>query len=483
MSDSTTPVIVAVTQLNGLPPGCEEPIDLLDAVAAQALADVPALVASINLVGAVKTGTKRYGNAPGILAARRGLGRVGTVQTDFGGQTAQLLIAHAAAAIRDGSAEAVLLGGCEMGSLLRRKLGHIPNDGEHDQPDLTLGDDVRTWMYHPHEASLGLTEPLQLYPLLETAIAWSKGETIEQHMRGTARLWADFSEVASRNPYAADRQVHSADALLSAGPDNRYVGYPYTKQMNSNQFVDQAAAFVLCSVAAAKRAGIPRDRWVFPWAAAQAQSPFVSERKFLHLSPQLARAGRAVAAMTGRPAADATLVDLYACFPSAVQMQAAALEIPAGRPLTLTGGMRFAGGPWNSYGLHMLANVVGALREQPDEYALACTNGGFATRFVLGAYAGRPHPQGFQTAPAPFTAEAGDKRPLDAAPSGEAAIEAFSVVHDKTNTPTLGIVTCRTPGEARAWALFQDAASLDQLLAMQSPGRRVRFANGQAVLV
>ena len=29
--------------------------------------------------------------------------------------------------------------------------------------------------------------------------------------------------------------------------------------------------------------------------------------------------------MTGRPAGEATLVDLYACFPSAVQLQAAAL--------------------------------------------------------------------------------------------------------------------------------------------------------------
>lgn len=385
MSDSTTPIIVAATQLNGLPPGCEEPLDLLDAVAAQALAEVPAVVPSITLVGTVKTGTKRYGNSAGLLAARRGLGRVRTVQTDFGGQTAQMLMAHAAAAIRDGAAEAVLLGGCEMGSLLRRKLGHIPNDGEQDQPDLTLGDNVRNWMYHPHEAALGLTEPLQLYPLLETAIAWSKGETLQQHMRDAAQLWADFSEVAARNPYAADRGVHSAEELLTAGPDNRYVGYPYTKQMNSNQFVDQAAAFILCSVAAAKRAGIPRDRWVFPWAAAEAQSPFLSERKFLHLSPQLARAGKAVAAMTGRQPGEAKFVDLYACFPSAVQLQAAALEIPAGRPLTLTGGMRFAGGPWNSYGLHMLANVVAALREQPDAYALACTNGGFATRFVLGA--------------------------------------------------------------------------------------------------
>ena len=49
---------------------------------------------------------KRYGNAPGILAARRGLGRVATVQTDFGGQTAQLLVTHAAAAIRAGTATA-----------------------------------------------------------------------------------------------------------------------------------------------------------------------------------------------------------------------------------------------------------------------------------------------------------------------------------------------------------------------------------------
>jgi acetyl-CoA C-acetyltransferase len=374
-----------------------------------------------------------------------------------------------------------VLAGAELGSLLRTVKG-VPTDGASETPDISLGDDVTTWMYDERERSLGITEPLQIYPILETAIAWAQGRTLAAHMEDVSRLWAGFSAVAADNPYAADRHRYSAVEIGTAGPANRYVGYPYTKQMNSNQFVDQAASFVLCSAAVARRLGIPRDRWVFPWATAEAHSPFVSVRKFLHLAPQLSRAGQAVAALTGRPAADASLVDLYACFPAAVELQAAALGIPAGRPQTLTGGMRFAGGPWNSYGLHMLANVVAGLREKPDTYALCSTNGGFATRFVVGAYSGTPHPKGFQQAPAPFAAEPDDVRPVDLSHSGDMAVEAFSVVHDKTNQPVEGLVACRNQDGVRAWAKFHDPADLQGLLAMQSPGRPVRFTQGKAVL-
>jgi acetyl-CoA C-acetyltransferase len=245
--------------------------------------------------------------------------------------------------------------------------------------------------------------------------------------------------------------------------------------MNSNQFVDQAAALVVCSVAVARSAGIARDRWVFPWAAASAHAPFVSERRLLHEAPTLRRAARSVERATGRPAADADLIDLYACFPSAVQIQAEALGVADRRPLTLTGGMRFAGGPWNSYGLHQLANVVGGLRGAPEAHAFCSTNGGFASRFVVGAYSGEPPPRGFQRLARPFAPGAEERIPLDEDPHGEATIEGFTVVHDRGNAPVEGIAACLTPAGARAWAVLRDPADLDGLLATREAGRRVRF--------
>ena len=112
---------------------------------------------------------------------------------------------------------------------------------------------------------------------------------------------------------------------------------------------------------------IPRDRWVFPWASATAFEPFVSERWNLHESPALAIAARRVEQMIGRPIRDAELIDLYACFPFAVQTQARALGLASDAEITLTGGMRFAGGPWNNYVTHMIANLVTRVREAPEE--------------------------------------------------------------------------------------------------------------------
>ena len=70
--------------------------------------------------------------------------------------------------------------------------------------------------------------------------------------------------------------------------------------------------------------------------------------------------------------------------------------------VSLTGGMRFAGGPWNNYGTHMLANLVTRLREAPGSMAVCSTNGGFASRFCVAAYSGRPSPAGFRFLPSPL---------------------------------------------------------------------------------
>src|SRR5207302_7393816 len=133
--------------------------------------------------------------------------------------------------------------------------------------------------------------------------------------------------------------------------DNRMIGFPYTKLMNSNNAVEQGAALLLCSAAAAERLGVPRDRWVFPHAGTDAHDSYaVSERGDLHSSPAMRVCGREVLAMAGAGIDDIAHVDLYSCFPSAVEVAAAELGLadddPA-RPLTVTGGLSFAGGPWN----------------------------------------------------------------------------------------------------------------------------------------
>ena len=139
------------------------------------------------------------------------------------------------------------------------------------------------------------------------------------------------------------------------------VGFPYTKAMNSNWDLDQAAALILCSVAAAEAAGVARDRWVFPWSGTDAHDTMLfSERDNFWSSPghPHRRAGRP-SSWPGGSVDDVAHVDLYSCFPSAVQIAATELGLSQDRQLTLTGGLPFAGGPLNNYVMHSLATMTG----------------------------------------------------------------------------------------------------------------------------
>lgn len=480
--DDRTPVIIGVGQVNGAD-GAEEPLDLVEAAARRAIADAGGATPPVDVVALTKIGTRAHHNAPAALAARLDRPEARTLQARHGGHTAQTILAHLATEIAVGRCDAALLAGGELGSAIKQ--GRFESDdgtpgrdaaseSPAPSPEIALGDDLGQWLAHPQEAALGIDEPITMYPVLETALGHALGRTRDEHLAAVARLWADFAAVAANNPYADDRTGYDAKTISTAGPGNRYVGYPYTKLMNSNQFVDQGAAVLLCSAGVARRLGVARDRQVFPIASAGAHSAFVSERGALHDAPALTMAGRAVEAMIGRPLAEVEIVDLYACFPFAVQAQALALGLGLDRPLTVTGGMRFAGGPWNNYGMHMMANLVANVREQPEAIAIGSTNGGIATRFCVNAYAGAPAADGFRALPAPIS-DPTRRRRLETRPTGAATIEGYTVRHDRRNEPVDAIAACLLSDGARAWARLERGDDVQALLDADPIGRTVRF--------
>ena len=169
------------------------------------------------------------------------------------------------------------------------------------------------------------------------------------------------------------------------------IGLPYPKLMNSNNDVDQAAALLMCSVERARSLGIPEDRWVFPHAGADChEHPFVSNRWSLADTPAIRAGGRTVLELAGVGMDDIEVVDLYSCFPSAVQLGAAALGLDLDRQLTRTGGLSFAGGPWNNYVMHAIATVMADLRDRPGAKGLVWANGGYVTKHSFGVYATEP---------------------------------------------------------------------------------------------
>ena len=227
------------------------------------------------------------------------------------------------------------------------------------------------------------------------------------------------------------------------------------------------------------QAGVPEERWVFPLSGADANDHwFISQRAELHRSPAIRLAGAAALDLAGLGIDDVGAVDLYSCFPIVVQMAATelglAVDDPA-RPLTLTGGLTFGGGPGNNYTSHGIARAVGALRDAPATAALVSGLGWYATKHAIGVYASRPPDHEGRR---PFAWR--DLQPeVDALPqcrvdpdaTGAVRVETYTVTFDRDGTPERGILACRTPEGTRAWGNLTDADTLASLCAEEGIGR------------
>lgn len=243
---------------------------------------------------------------------------------------------------------------------------------------------------------------------------------------------------------------------------NRMIGWPYTKAMNSNNDVDMAAAVIMCSAERAAALGVDRSRWIFVHSGVDChEHDFVSHRDTFAQTPAVRIGGRRALRLAGAGIDDVGLFDLYSCFPSAVQLGAASLGLDLDRQLTRTGGLSFAGGPWNNYVMHAIATVVGELRDRTGELALVWGNGGLATKHSFGVYGTEPPAAGFRTdAPQPEIDALPRREVIGGDAAGPAAIEAYTVMHDRDGSPGQAFASCLRSDGRRAWATTRDHATM-----------------------
>jgi acetyl-CoA C-acetyltransferase len=255
------------------------------------------------------------------------------------------------------------------------------------------------------------------------------------------------------------------------------VSFPYPKLCTANMQVDQGAGYIVCSVEAARAAGVPEDRWVFPLSGADGNDHwYISNRDELHRSPAIRLAGQAALALAGLGVDDVAFVDLYSCFPAVVQMAARELGLRVDdpdRPLTLTGGLTFGGGPGNNYTSHGIAQAVGALRAAPGSAALVTGLGWYATKHSVGVYASRPPAHGgrFAWRDVQPDVDALPRRAVHPDATGPVRVETYTVTFDREGNPERGIVACRTKDDARAWGSAVDADVLRALWTQDPIGR------------
>jgi acetyl-CoA C-acetyltransferase len=328
------------------------------------------------------------------------------------------------------------------------------------------------------EMSRGVILPINAYPLFENALRAARGWSLDEHAAHIGAIWSRFSQVAAANPYAWIRQARTATEIMEPSADNRMVSFPYPKLCTANMQVDQGAGYIVCSVEAARAAGVPEDRWVFPLSGADANDHwFISHRPELHRSPAIRLAGQAALELAGVGIDELGPIDLYSCFPAVVQMAAAELGLPdddPARPLTMTGGLTFGGGPGNNYASHGIAQVVTALRAEPGTVGMATGLGWYATKHSIGLYGSRPPghegQREFAWCDAQGDVDALPQCTVDSSYGGSVTVETYTVAFGREG-PERGIVACRTDDDSRAWGNIDDMDTLLMLCAEEGIGR------------
>ena len=484
-----TPVLVGVGQIRQR---CDDPQEALEPLALMALAaeraaddaGAPSLLGALDSIR-VPHGLWRYANPAAWLRDRFGCPGAQTAWGPIAGSTVQRMLSHGAREIQAGRRDVVLLAAAEAERSKRRAhAAGLPlawTEQRGEPPDEQFGFDVRdpafgAWekRFRPH--------PPQAFALFENALRHARGESVEVHRARIARLWSRFSHVAAKNPHAWIQQPLSPEEIGTPTETNRLVAFPYTKFLVANMVVDLGAALILCSAEAARRHGVPRERWVFPHAATDVfDTTPTGLRATLHDQAAIGAAGRGCLELAGVEAEQIAHVDLYSCFPAAVQIAAAELGFPQDRDLTVTGGLTFAGGPFNSYVMHALATLAGRLREDPGSHGLSSGIGSYMMKHAFGIYSSEPPAGGFRWEDVTDRARS-ETVDWDDAWTGEVVVEAF------THLPARGsgddgeddhlLAACRIDAGRRTWATTDDASLLEAMQREELCGRRGRVRAG-----
>lgn len=448
--DPTTPVVIATSEIVHRDDGSFVSSSatglMLEAVAA-ALASTGVGDAVGAATGAVLVphGTWSESDPGRAIAASIGAPGARSVRSELG-VLQHTLLSRAAVGVQSGEFDVAIVVGAE-----NRWSGVVAGKGGEavpEAPELATGepDEVVSPadpVVTPLEIERNLTTAAHQYAIIESALRHELGRDVATHQRELGALWARFASIAVDAPVAWDRRGLDADSIALASDTNRMIAAPYAKWLISQWNVDQAASLVFATVATARRLGVPESQWVFP--ASMVQSNLVvpmPERADLFRWPAAGIAGRTALEAAGVAIDELGPVDLYSCFPSAVQIQAREIGLSLDRELTVTGGMTFGGGPFNSYSLQGAAAVVRILRDATDPtVGLSTAVSGLCTKPASAVWSNRAPRAPFSALD--VTAEAAaatPRRPIDPDLVGAATVVGATVVPGRGSVATIAVV-------------------------------------------
>lgn len=509
MDDYRTPILVGsgqITQREKDPRAALDALDLTAAAARKAADDArggQALLAALDTIvvlrsfsdtswrfrspfGGPKNPPKSIANRLANTAAKR------LVYTHPGGNMPQWSINRLFEMVTRGEVGAALVcGGEALATQKAAERAKLALDWNEDAGGTYEEWGVATRGWNDMEDRHKMAGAIFAYPLFETGIRAHLKRSVPEHMKAIGKLFAHFAAVAKANPLADRRQGFTAEQIATVSADNPYIGFPYTKLMNSNAFIDQAAAVILTSVGKAKELGIPRDRWVYLHGCADAYDHwFISDRHNYHSSPAMRTVAKEAFAMAGMSLGQIDKLDLYSCFPSAVQIACREMGIAEDDPrgLTVTGGLPYFGGPGNNYVTHSIAQMMDEVRKAPGKFGLVTANGNYVTKQSAGIYSTTPTTKPFAPKnPAVYQAAIdADKGPVVVEHAdGAGTIETYTVMHDRAG-PSYAILFGRL-GDGRRFIANtpEDRALLAAMVATDMIGAtgKVTSHDGRNVFV
>jgi acetyl-CoA C-acetyltransferase len=463
--DPRSPCIIGVAQRTVRPPEgpAPEPLDSWVEVATAAAADTGGgdVLRRLDSVQVVYCQSWQYDDPAGRLCERIGADPKHRFYSGIGGTTPQVLVDDAAEAMLRGKLDLALVVGAEALATKRalKKAGERPEWSHRDPEKKPFPFEA---IPHPAEIAHEVFQAWLTFPVFDVARRAHRGESLVAYADGIGAMMAPMTDVAAKSSHAWFPVARSASELITATPDNRYVGWPYTKWTVSVMDVDMAAAVVLATHEKADELGVPADRRVYLRGWAYGTDCWtVAERDEMWASPAMAATSRAALASAGVGVGDVGHFDLYSCFASSLHLACDALGISPTDPrgLTVTGGLPFAGGPASNYMLHSIATMTDVLRADPGGIGVVSGVGMHMTKHVYAAYSTEPGP----AAPRPPGDLGLDAVPLRAVVesyAGPATVVAYTVAHQRDGSPEWGLVIVDLPTGERAYAKVLDAGLL-----------------------
>lgn len=318
----------------------------------------------------------------------------------------------------------------------------------------------------------GLIRPIHLFPLIENALRSAYGRSASEQIEVASKILEKNAKVAADNPHAWFQDAPTADDIATVTQDNRMIVYPYTKRMNAIMDVDQSAAIVVVSKAFLEKHGLKsRAAAVLGGTGAEeVWSPI--ERRNLAKCPAMEFSVGTALQRAGLEAHEVNSMDLYSCFPSAVQLGLQALDtiVDDPRPFSLTGGLAYAGGPGNAYVLHSLSAALEKLRSAPDGRVMVTGIGMANTKHAATVLAGTdaipPNANGLLS-----YREQLDLEPVEIVDEavGRARINTYAIEYGRDGAPSNIVLFVDLEGGARTIANMRDLQTGERELLADDP--------------